>query len=115
MTIQIPTADLQATFNIAIQNALAGEQQLGSTAKAQIQQLVAAMYPAITSMTQELLSSANPAVQQGYLAILEGMVVEKTAELGLAGLATQRKVIAGAFSSTITILGLLLKAAIVAI
>jgi len=112
MTIQIPTADLQAAFNTAVQTALASEQQLADSAKAQIQQLVATMYPQITAMTQELMDSPNPAVQQGYMAILEGIIAAKISELGLGALATQRKVIAGAITTGINIVGMLLKAAV---
>lgn len=114
MTIQIPTADIQATFNAAIQNALASESMLGANAKAQTQQLVSAMYPSLISMTQESLKSTNPAVQQGYLAILEGVVAAKTAELSLSALETQRQIVASALSTAISILGMVLKAAVVA-
>lgn len=115
MKIQIPTADLQAAFNTGVQTALASEQQLADSAKAQIQQLIATMYPQIIEMSQELISSSNPAVQQGYITILEGIIAAKTAELGLGALGAQRKVIAGAIATGINILGLVLKAAVVAV
>jgi hypothetical protein len=114
MKIQLPTADIKAALDATITSLLSTEQQLGRDAQTQVQALIDDLYPLVVSETQSLLAAANPAVPQAYLAILQGSVEATIAKLGLTALATQRRLIASALQTGIQILGLVLKAAIVA-
>ncbi len=114
MQISIPTTDLKSALNAALAGALAAEQQLSAAAQAQVQQLINDLYPLITDEVQSLISGKQPAVAQAYLAVLQGVVDATIAKLGLQALATQRRVLASALQTAIQILGLLLRAAVVA-
>jgi hypothetical protein len=114
MKIQLPTADVKSALSATIATLLTTEQQLGRDAQAQVQQLIDDLYPLVVAETQALLAATNPAVPQTYLAVLQGCVDATIAKLGLAELATQRRLIATALQTGIQILGLVLKAAIVA-
>jgi hypothetical protein len=114
MKIQIPTADLKAAFTQAVSSAVSAGQTLSSDAQKQVQTLIDALYPLMVQETQEMLTATNPAVAQTYMAVLEGVVAAKIAELGLAALAGSRGVIASAIATTLKVLGLLLKAVVIA-
>jgi hypothetical protein len=114
MTLQLPTADIKSVLSATITTLLTTEQQLGRDAQAQVQALIDDLYPLVVSETQSLLTATNPAIPQAYLAILQGCVDATIARLGLAALGTQRRLIATALQTGIQILGLVLKAAVVA-
>lgn len=114
MQIQIPTADLKAALSAGVTQMLSTETQLGATAQAQVQALIDSIYPLLTAETQASLTAANPAVPAAYLDVLQGIVTAKIAELGLTALASQRQAIATALASGVKMLGLLLKAVVLA-
>jgi uncharacterized tellurite resistance protein B-like protein len=114
MQIQIPTADLKSALTSMLSGALSAETQLSSAAQTQVTQLVEELYPLVVSETQALLTAANPAVPQAYLAILQGCVSAAVAKLGLQALQTQRTVLSSALQTGIQVLVLVLKAAVVA-
>ena len=113
MQIQIPTADLKSVINSLFSGTLATEQNLAQSSQLQIQALVEELYPLVVSETQSLLTAANPAVPQEYLALLQGCVAAAIARLGLGALEQQRNLIASSLQTGIQILVLVLKAAVV--
>ena len=114
MQFALPTSDLKSAFSSMLSTALAGEQELGKDATAQVQALVDELYPLVVAETQALLTAANPAIPQTYLGVLQGCVSAAIAKLSLQALSQQRQIIAGALQTGIQILALVMRAAVTA-
>ena len=114
MQLSLPTADLKAAFADALQGALKTEQALSAAAQDEIRRLVDDLYPLVTAEAQELLTASNPQAPQAYLAVLEGVVQARIAKLGLQAIAAQHAVINNALQTSVRILALVLRAAVIA-
>ena len=114
MQIQLPADQIKSALQLAATNFIAGESALGADAVAQLNTLVEEIYPLAIAETQSLITATNPAIAQQYLAVLQGTMTAKVAELGLAALESQKQQIAAGIATGIQILALVLKAAVVA-
>lgn len=94
MKLSFDTAQLQAGYTASITSIVSAEKALAEGDKAQLTVLAATLFPQVTAMTQEILTSTDPIVQQQYLTGLAAVVVAKAAELGIDAITAQKQLIA---------------------
>jgi hypothetical protein len=112
--LSFDTAALKDGYKASLANVLSTETALADADRQQLATLSDALFPLVTSMTQEILTSTNPAVQQQYLAGLGAIVAAKAAELALTAMQAQKDLIATETLRWISILATVLKAALLA-